>query len=63
MEKNKPDNCQFGKHINHMEKEKLVDLCQKIYKDEPLEELQNLPAEDLIQKYQAAWMENLNQIQ
>ncbi|MDQ3535542.1 MAG: hypothetical protein M3421_07945 [Bacteroidota bacterium] len=63
MEITKPLNCQFGQHINSMEKEKLVHLCHQIYKDEPLDELQNLEEEDLINKYQSAWMENFNQLQ
>lgn len=60
MEKIKALNCQFGEHINNMGKDKLVDLCHQIYKDEPVEELQKLDQEDLIQKYQTAWMENIN---
>jgi len=58
MEKFKPENCQFGAHINQMEKDKLVDLCSKVCKNEPLENLKSLEQEDLIQKYQSAWMEN-----
>ncbi len=59
MERIKPLNCQFGEHIKNMEKDKLIELCHNIYKEEPIENLKILEQEDLIQKYQTAWMENL----
>lgn len=63
MENPKPLNCTFGEHINNMRKEKLIDLCQKAYKDEPLENLNDLEPEELIKKYQSAWMDNFNLLQ
>lgn len=47
----KPENCNFGKHINSIDKERLIELCKNTIKEQAPEALDEMEQEEIKSLY------------
>lgn len=55
----KPQNCSFGPHLNSIDKERLIELCEKTIKEEAPDSLSEMDPEEIKNLYTSFVMEKV----